>query len=128
MSGHKYLLIALGGGLGSVARFWVASAVAQRFGARFHYGTLAVNLSACAIMGFSLALLGRREADWGLAWSFLIPIGFVGAYSTFSTFEWDGFVDLQAGAFLRAGMYVSLSVFLGFAAVWLGISAAKLVR
>ena len=88
MSAHKYLLIALGGGLGSMARFWVASAVAQRFGARFHYGTLAVNLSACAIMGFSLALLSRREADWGLAWSFLIPIGFVGAYSTFSTFEW----------------------------------------
>ncbi|HZD50692.1 MAG TPA: CrcB family protein, partial [Silvibacterium sp.] len=57
---QKYLFVALGGALGSVARFWVGSAIASRMGTRFPYGTFIVNLSACVIIGFILTLLGSR--------------------------------------------------------------------
>jgi CrcB protein len=122
---QKYVLIAFGGALGSLARFWVGSAIANRFGTKFPYGTFVINITACLIIGFSLAFLGRR-AELGAAWRFLIPIGFVGAYSTFSTFEWETFSNLQTGAFFVAALYVVLSLFLGLVAVWCGVSIARL--
>ena len=121
---QKYSLIALGGALGSVARYWVGTTVASRFSARFHYGTLVINVTACVILGFSLAFLARR-LEFSSAWRFLIPVGFVGAYSTFSTFEWEIFNDLEGGAFFIAALYLVLSLILGLAAVWLGTFAAK---
>jgi CrcB protein len=116
---QKYLLIAIGGALGSLARYMVASTVVTRMGNRFPYGTFIINLTACVIIGFSLTWMNRRT-EMNPAWRYLIPIGFVGAYSTFSTFEWETFTSLQTGAFLIAALYVSLSVLLGLIAVWLG--------
>ena len=81
---QKYLLIAFGGALGSVARYWVGSTIASRAGIRFPYGTMLVNITACLVIGFTLTHMGKR-ADLNPAWRFLIPIGFIGAYSTFST-------------------------------------------
>ncbi len=123
---QKYLFIALGGSLGSVARFWVGTAVANRLGTRFPYGTFVINLTACVIVGFVLALLGKH-AELNPAWRFLVPIGFVGAYSTFSTFEWETFANLQTGAFLIAVSYVALSVLLGLVGVWCGVLIARIV-
>lgn len=122
---QKYLLIAVGGALGSIARYWVGTAVASRTGSRFFYGTFVVNMTACLIIGFSLTWLGQRTGI-NPAWRFLIPIGFVGAYSTFSTFEFETFTYLQTSAFLIAALYVSLSVLLGLLAVWLGVLLARL--
>jgi CrcB protein len=116
---QKYLLIALGGALGSIARFWVGSTIAGRMGIKFPYGTLIVNITACIIIGFSLTYLGRR-ADLSPAWRFLIPIGFIGAYSTFSTYEWETLSTLRSGAFLLAAFYAGGSVILGLIAVWGG--------
>jgi fluoride exporter len=123
---QKYLWIAIGGSLGSLARFWVGSTIADRMGTKFPYGTFVINITACAIIGFSLAFLGRRT---GLnpAWRFLVPIGFVGAYSTFSTFEWETFSSLQTGSMLIAGLYVVLSIVLGLVAVWCGVLVARFV-
>ncbi len=123
---QKYLLIALGGALGSLARYWVGVSVTDRMGSRFPYGTFVINITACFIIGFSLTFLGRR-VDMAPAWRFLVPIGFVGAYSTFSTFEWETFVNLQAGAFWIAALYVGLSCLLGLAGVWFGVLAAKAI-
>ena len=122
----KYLWIALGGALGSLARYWVGSAVASRMGVKFPYGTLIVNVTACVIIGFSLTYLGRRS---GLnpAWRYLIPIGFVGAYSTFSTYEWETLSTLRSGAFFLAALYVVGSLILGLAAVWGGSVLAEVL-
>jgi len=122
---QKYFLIAVGGALGSLARFWVGSMITNRFGAKFPYGTFVVNMTACLIIGFSLAFLGRRT-ELNIAWRFVIPIGFIGAYSTFSTFEWETFSSLQTGAFFMAALYVVLSCFLGLGAVWCGVLIARL--
>lgn len=116
---QKYLYIALGGALGAIARYWVGGAVASRLGSRFPWGTFIINISACVILGFSMTFLSRRS---GLnpAWRFLVPIGFIGAYSTFSTYEWETLSTLQSGAFLLAALYAGASFVLGLAAVWGG--------
>ena len=116
---QKYLLIAIGGALGSIARYWVGSSIAGRMGIRFPYGTLIVNISACVIIGFSMTYLGRR-AELSPAWRFLIPVGFIGAYSTFSTFEWETLSTMRSGTFGIAALYAVGSLVLGLAAVWGG--------
>lgn len=121
---QKYFFIAVGGALGSLARYLVGVAVTDRMGSKFPYGTFVINITACLIIGFSLTFLGRR-AELSAAWRFLIPVGFVGAYSTFSTFEWETFSNLQTGAFLTASLYVVLSIVLGLAAVWCGVLLAR---
>jgi fluoride exporter len=123
---QKYFFIALGGSLGSVARFWVGSTIAGRMGTKFPYGTFVINITACVIIGFSLTLLGTRT-DLNPAWRFLIPIGFVGAYSTFSTFEWEIFTNLQPPAFLIGSSYVVLSLIFGLIGVWAGVLIAKAI-
>ena len=121
---QNYFYIAVGGALGSLARYWIGSTVANRMGTRFPYGTFIINITACLIIGFSLTLLGRRT-DLNPAWRFLVPIGFVGAYSTFSTFEWETYANLQTGAFLTTALYVVSSCFLGLIAVRCGVLIAR---
>jgi CrcB protein len=121
---QKYILIAIGGSLGSLARFWVGTAVASRMGTKFPYGTFVINMTACVVIGFSLAFFARRT-ELNPAFRYLIPVGFIGAYSTFSTFEWETFTNLQMGAFWIAGLYVVLSVLLGLIAVWCGVLLAR---
>jgi CrcB protein len=122
----KYFAVAVGGALGSLARFWVGSTVGGRLGSRFPYGTFIINITACLIIGFSLAFLNRRTGI-SPVWRFLIPVGFIGAYSTFSTFEWETFSSFESGAMLLGLLYVLLSVVLGFLAVWCGVMLAKAV-
>jgi fluoride exporter len=123
---QKFLLIAAGGALGSVARYWVGSTIAGRMGTRFPYGTLVINLTACVIIGFTLTFLGRR-ADLSPAWRFFVPIGFIGAYSTFSTYEWETLSTMRSGAFLIAAVYAVGSLILGLAATWCGTALAELL-
>ena len=121
---QKYLYIALGGALGSVARYWLGAAVTNRFGTRFPYGTLVINLTACLLIGFSVTFLARRTG-MSAAWSYLVPIGFVGAYSTFSTYEWETLGLIRSGTFPAAAIYAFGSLVLGLAATWCGMMAAE---
>jgi CrcB protein len=123
---QKYLFIAAGGALGSIARYWVGSAISGRMGTKFPYGTLVINITACVIIGFSLTYLGKR-ADLNPAWRFMIPIGFIGAYSTFSTYEWETLSTMRSGAFFLAGLYAVGSLILGLAATWCGTALADLL-
>ncbi|MDR3736894.1 MAG: fluoride efflux transporter CrcB [Acidobacteriaceae bacterium] len=123
---QKYLLIAAGGALGSIARYWVGSTIGSRMGTRFPYGTFVINLSACVVIGFSLTYLGRR-VELSPAWRYLIPIGFVGAYSTFSTYEWETLTSLRSGAFALAALYAVGSLILGLAATWAGAALAEMI-
>ncbi len=126
MSLSKYMYIAVGGALGSIARFWVGSAVASRLGTKFPYGTFVINITACVIIGFSLTFLAKRT-DLNPAWRFLVPIGFVGAYSTFSSYEWETVSTLRNGDFSMAALYAFGSLFLGLAAVWCGAVIAEMI-
>jgi fluoride exporter len=123
---QKYFLIAMGGALGSVARYWVGSTVSGRIGTKFPYGTFVINITACVIIGFTLTYMGKR-ADLNPAWRYLLPIGFIGAYSTFSTYEWETLSTIRSGAFLLAALYAAGSLVLGLIAVWVGAVLADLL-
>lgn len=123
---QRYLFIAIGGALGSMARFWVGTEVSNRLGTRFPFGTLAINISACFIIGLSLELLNHR-ANLNPSWRFLVPIGFVGAYSTFSTFEWEIFSNMTHGTFWIGIFYIGVSIVSGLIAVALGVALARVL-
>jgi CrcB protein len=126
MSLSKYFYIAIGGALGAIARFWVDSAMVNRLGTKFPYGTLVINITACLLLGFSLTFLARRTGS-NPAWRFLVPIGFLGAYSTFSSYEWEIFSTVRGGDFSAAALYAFISLFLGLAAVWFGVFLADVI-
>lgn len=122
----KYLMVGIGGFLGSIARYAVGSYVGSRFGSRFPYGTFLINISGSFIIGMLIAVLEARTA-LSPNWRYLLPIGFVGAYTTFSTFEYETFRIMQDGDVLVAALNIVLSVAVGFAAVWSGITAGRAV-
>ena len=123
---QKYILIAIGGALGSMARYWVGSTIANRVGTKFPYGTFVINITACVVIGFSLSFLAKR-ADLNPAWRFLVPVGFIGAYSTFSTYEWETLSTIRSGAFLLSALYAVGSLVLGLAVVWGGSLIAEIL-
>lgn len=123
---QRYLFIAIGGACGALVRYFVGAAVAERYGTRFPFGTLVINVTACFIIGLSVEYLNHHTA-MNPAWRFLIPIGFIGAYSTFSTFEWEIWMNLTSGAFWGALLYLVLSLVLGLIAVALGSMLAQAV-
>jgi CrcB protein len=123
---HKYLLVGMGGFAGAVARYGVGTFVTQRMGLRFPFGTFLVNVSGCFLIGFFMHLLAERGV-LDLHWLYIVVIGFIGAYTTFSTFEYETMRELQDGQIGIGLLYVGSSVLLGFFMVWLGSISARLV-
>jgi CrcB protein len=121
---QKYLFIAIGGALGAIARYAVGATIAERFHTRLPLGTLLVNITACFLIGLSIEYL-NTHVGINPAWRYMIPIGFIGAYSTFSTFEWEIWTNVTSGAFWVALSYLLLSLVLGFVAVGLGAATAR---
>jgi fluoride exporter len=123
----KYLMVGLGGFLGSVLRFWLSSFIGGRLGARFPYGTFVINVTVSFLIGMVVTLLATR-AHWSPNWRYLIPIGFIGGYTTFSTFEYETFRLFQDGQPLTAILNVTLSVLVGFIGVWAGVVAGRVIQ
>jgi len=117
-------MIAIGGAIGAIARYQVAAMVQARVPVGFPYGTFLVNVSGCLIMGFVMPLLTDRFVAHPNV-RFLVPIGFVGAYTTFSTFEYETFRAASEGAWTIAAANVIGSCVAGYLALWAGFVAAR---
>ena len=116
-----YVWVAIGGALGSVARFWCSGLVAQTVGGTFPWGTMLVNVVGSFVIGLVATLTGpdARFLATPEARTFVM-IGFCGGYTTFSSFSLQTLVLAQEGEWLYAIGNILLSVALCLAAVWLG--------
>ncbi len=121
----SYLLVAIGGALGSVARYWFSGVVGRQFGETFPWGTVLVNITGCFAIGVLAALAepGGRHYIKPSGRLFLI-YGICGGYTTFSSFSLQTFQLVMRGDWLRAGGNVIGSVVLCFVATWLGYALA----
>lgn len=121
----KFLTIAVGGAAGAIARYVLGNYIGSRLGFRFPYGTLVINVTGSFVVGFCMALFARTTAS--PYWRYLVPIGFIGAYTTFSTFEYETLRAIQDGQLGSGLLNVAVSVVSGFAAVWLGDVMGKVL-
>ena len=120
----KYLAVAGGGAVGAVLRYYLGGSALSRVAAPFPVATFFINVTGSFVIGFFLTLAGERlyvNPHVRLA----VAVGFVGAYTTFSTFEYETARLVEDRDLLRALLNVVLSFVVGFAAVWLGIIAAR---
>lgn len=123
----KYLAVAAGGALGAMLRYYLGGTVLARAGTPFPTATFVINITGSLIIGFFLTLATERLHISPL-WRLAVAVGFVGAYTTFSTFEYETARLVEDGDFLHALLNIILSVTLGFAAVWAGIILARTVE
>ena len=121
----KYLLIGTGGFLGSVLRYWTSVNAYKVFGEKFPYGTFVVNALGCLLIGFIAEISENRFLVSPEIRIFLM-IGFIGGYTTFSTFGYETFVLLHDKDYLTAFANIFLSVIVCLASVWIGTIIAKL--
>ena len=120
----RYLLVLAGGGAGALTRYVAASAIMTRFGGRFPLGTLVINVTGSFLIGFGMTILTERfKLDPG--WRLLLVVGFLGGYTTFSSFEWETYTAVRDGGLWTGMLNVTSSVMLGYLAVWLGAMLAQ---
>lgn len=123
---NHYLAIAIGGSLGSVARFWLASSVHRHLRVALPYGTLAVNVLGCFLLGAIVGLIEHREMFSPSQRAFL-TVGVLGGFTTFSTFGFETFALLREQHYLAAFGNVAANVLLGLLAVMAGWFLTKLL-
>jgi CrcB protein len=120
------LVIGVGGFVGAVARYGIAVWIGQRWGRSFPLGTFVINVTGSFLIGLLMTLMAERFTE-NPQWRLLLVVGFLGAYTTFSTFEYETGALLKDGEWLFAGLNVVLSVIVGFVALKLGEVLAKAI-
>lgn len=118
-----YLWVGLGGLVGANARFLLGRIVIDRLGSSFPYGTFLVNLSGSFAIGLVLTSLLVRGAD--PAWRLLVVTGFLGGYTTFSTYTFEAVSLIEEGRWARAAVYAIGSTAVGLAACWGGVALGR---
>ena len=120
------LLIAVGGALGAVSRFLLGNAVNKAMGSALPFGTFVINVAGCFAMGLLMTLIVDREL-LPAAWRLFLCVGFLGGFTTFSSFGYETLMLLAEGRLLAVLAYVGCSVGLGLVAAAVGVLCARAV-
>ena len=120
------LIIALGGALGAVSRFLLGNGVIRALGSALPYGTFVINIVGCFAMGLLMTIIVDREM-LPAAWRLFLCVGFLGGFTTFSSFGYEALMLLTEGRLLAALAYVGGSVVLGLVAAAAGVLCARAV-
>ncbi len=123
---RDFLLIGVGAVLGANLRYWLAGLFADRLGQAFPYGTLFINITGSFLLGFILTLLANRLVS-DPTYRLLLGTGFLGAYTTFSTFSYDTITLFHRGDLLPALTNAGASLFGSLLAAYLGVVLARLL-
>ncbi len=123
---EKLLLVGTGGFCGAVCRYLVAGWAAERFGGLFPFGTLLVNILGSFLLALFITLSVERLLLTP-AWRLFLAIGFLGAFTTFSTFAWETDSLIRDAEWLSAGINIAGNVIAALAAVKIGTALAKLL-
>ncbi|OGT20941.1 MAG: camphor resistance protein CrcB [Gammaproteobacteria bacterium RBG_16_57_12] len=116
----QILVIAAGGALGSLLRFWASGGVHALAGRGFPYGTLFVNVTGSLLMGFLYVWLLERTA-LAPEWRAFLLVGLLGGFTTFSSFSIETLNLIESGAMVKAGVNIILSVTVCIGAAWFGV-------
>jgi CrcB protein len=112
-------MVLVGGGVGALARYVLGLEIAERIGGRFPLGTVVINVTGSFLIGLLMTLFTERLQPHP-NWRLLLVVGFLGGYTTFSTFEYETFRAMQDGGKWIGLLNVVGSVVLGYIAVWIG--------
>lgn len=121
------IAISCGAIAGALSRYYLTAWFAQRFGTSFPYGTFFINLSGCLGMGFFATLAVERAGTIPPEVRLLVAVGFLGSYTTFSTYGLDTVALAGSRQFAAAGFYWLGSAVLGVGSVQLGVWLARLI-
>lgn len=116
----QVLTIAAGGAVGAVMRYWVSTGVYLLLGRGFPYGTLAVNVLGSVAMGF-LYILFLERMSVSPEWRAALLVGFLGAFTTFSTFSIETLNLIEQADYMKAGVNMIVSVTACLLACWVGV-------
>lgn len=122
-----YILVAMGGILGAMARFSLSKWVGSRWGASFPYGTFFINVFGSFLLGFGVLLFLKSGAGWQKDMNLFFNVGFLGAFTTFSTFGYEAVHLIEQGQEKRAFIYVAGSAVVGIAGAVLGMGLYHLI-
>lgn len=123
---QNILVIALGGALGALSRFGLGVWISNKWNQGFPLHTFLINVSGAFLLGF-LHILFIERLTVSPLWRLGIGVGFLGAFTTFSTFGFEVISLLEGGSFFTAGLYTLLSILVGFTGVALGVGLARLL-
>lgn len=118
------LLVAVGGAIGSVLRYYVGQWTLRLLGPAFPWGTLAVNVVGCFVIGVFAELIARKF-NASMELRLLLITGFLGGFTTFSAFSLDAISLFEGGNTVAGGVYIAASVGLSMAAVFAGLAIMR---
>lgn len=117
------LLIGIGGFVGANLRYWLGGWIAARFGVLFPIETMCINIAGSFLLGLFMTL--ALHYTWSPEWRQAIAIGFIGSFTTYSTYEYESLRLLQEGLWLKAMLNLFGSLVLGLIAVALGVALGR---